>query len=232
MGFSRDGLPLVGPAPGTPGAVVGAGFGAAMAFARGIDPEQAIGMLVHGFCEEVFKKPVVVTDYPKEIKAFYMRENEDGKTVRAMDILAPRIGEIVGGSQREERFDVLERKVVEQCAKHALPQLIAAFGVVGQALEHGVEAAGLFSRPDRGAIDLREHPWEAAERRGERIALHDPRADPGEDPLGRRPVGLLGDGLQGFLQRQRRPYQGRQLPRDQCEVPSADARRWLTQSAP
>lgn len=68
--------------------------------------------------EEVFKKPVVVTDYPKEIKAFYMRENEDGKTVRAMDILAPRIGEIVGGSQREERYDVLARKVAEQCERH------------------------------------------------------------------------------------------------------------------
>ena len=72
-------------------------------------------------CEEVFNKPVVVTDYPKEIKAFYMRENEDGKTVRAMDILAPRIGEIVGGSQREERYDVLVRKVEEQCARHGTP---------------------------------------------------------------------------------------------------------------
>jgi asparaginyl-tRNA synthetase len=57
--------------------------------------------------EELFKKPVIVTDYPKEIKAFYMRANEDGKTVRAMDVLAPRIGEIIGGSQREERYDVL-----------------------------------------------------------------------------------------------------------------------------
>jgi len=57
--------------------------------------------------EEVFKKPVVVTDYPKEIKAFYMRLNDDGTTVRAMDVLAPRIGEIIGGSQREERYDVL-----------------------------------------------------------------------------------------------------------------------------
>jgi asparaginyl-tRNA synthetase len=57
--------------------------------------------------EEVFKKPVVVTDYPKEIKAFYMRLNDDHKTVRAMDVLAPRIGEIIGGSQREERYEVL-----------------------------------------------------------------------------------------------------------------------------
>src|SRR6267142_225886 len=61
--------------------------------------------------EEVFKKPVIVTDYPAEIKAFYMRLNEDGKTVRAMDVLAPRIGEIIGGSQREERHDVLLQKI-------------------------------------------------------------------------------------------------------------------------
>ena len=58
-------------------------------------------------------RPVILTDYPKEIKAFYMRMNEDGKTVRAMDVLAPRIGEIIGGSQREERLDVLERRIVE-----------------------------------------------------------------------------------------------------------------------
>ena len=61
--------------------------------------------------EEVFKKPVVVTDYPAGIKAFYMRLNEDGQTVRAMDVLAPRIGEIIGGSQREERHDVLLEKI-------------------------------------------------------------------------------------------------------------------------
>ena len=61
--------------------------------------------------EEIFKKPVIVTDYPKEIKAFYMRANDDGKTVRAMDVLAPRIGEIIGGSQREERHDVLLEKI-------------------------------------------------------------------------------------------------------------------------
>jgi asparaginyl-tRNA synthetase len=64
--------------------------------------------------EEVFKKPVILTDYPVEIKAFYMRLNDDGKTVAAMDILAPKIGEIIGGSQREERLDVLERRIVEQ----------------------------------------------------------------------------------------------------------------------
>ena len=56
--------------------------------------------------EKHFKKPVIVSDYPKEIKAFYMRQNDDGKTVAAMDILAPGIGEIVGGSQREERLDI------------------------------------------------------------------------------------------------------------------------------
>ena len=61
--------------------------------------------------EEKFKKPVIVTDYPKAIKAFYMRDNDDGKTVRAMDVLAPRIGEIIGGSQREERHDVLLEKI-------------------------------------------------------------------------------------------------------------------------
>jgi len=59
-------------------------------------------------------RPVILTDYPKEIKAFYMRQNEDGKTVRAMDVLVPRIGELIGGSQREERLDVLEQRIEEQ----------------------------------------------------------------------------------------------------------------------
>lgn len=63
--------------------------------------------------EKHFKKPVIVTDYPKDIKAFYMRQNDDGKTVAAMDILAPGIGEIVGGSQREERLDKLEQRMKE-----------------------------------------------------------------------------------------------------------------------
>ena len=58
--------------------------------------------------EEVFNGPVIVTDYPKEIKAFYMRRNDDGRTVAAMDVLLPEVGEIIGGSQREERLDVLE----------------------------------------------------------------------------------------------------------------------------
>jgi asparaginyl-tRNA synthetase len=61
--------------------------------------------------EEYFCKPVIVTDYPKEIKSFYMRENSDGKTVAAMDILVPSVGEIVGGSQREERYDLLVDKM-------------------------------------------------------------------------------------------------------------------------
>lgn len=63
--------------------------------------------------EEVFKKPVFVTDYPKEIKAFYMKMNEDNKTVAAMDLLVPGIGEIIGGSQREERLDMLEKRMDE-----------------------------------------------------------------------------------------------------------------------
>lgn len=64
--------------------------------------------------EEYCKGPVILTDYPKEIKAFYMRANEDGKTVAAMDVLVPKIGELIGGSQREERLEHLERKM-EAC---------------------------------------------------------------------------------------------------------------------
>jgi asparaginyl-tRNA synthetase len=64
-------------------------------------------------CEELCRRPVVVMDYPKEIKAFYMRLNDDGKTVAAMDVLAPGIGEIIGGSQREERLDVLDARITE-----------------------------------------------------------------------------------------------------------------------
>jgi len=63
--------------------------------------------------EQHFKKPVFVTDYPKEIKAFYMRLNDDGKTVAAMDLLVPGIGEIIGGSQREERLELLEQRMQE-----------------------------------------------------------------------------------------------------------------------
>jgi asparaginyl-tRNA synthetase len=68
-------------------------------------------------CEEHFKKPVIVYGYPREIKAFYMRLNDDQRTVAAMDLLVPRVGELVGGSQREERYDVLERRIVENGMK-------------------------------------------------------------------------------------------------------------------
>ena len=63
--------------------------------------------------EKIFKKPVFVTDYPKAIKAFYMRQNDDGKTVAAADLLVPGVGEIIGGSQREERYDVLKARCEE-----------------------------------------------------------------------------------------------------------------------
>lgn len=63
--------------------------------------------------EEIFKGPIFVTNYPKDIKAFYMRQNEDGRTVAAMDCLVPGVGEIIGGSQREERYDVLMARILE-----------------------------------------------------------------------------------------------------------------------
>jgi len=63
--------------------------------------------------EKHFKKPVILTDYPKDIKAFYMKQNEDGKTVRAMDVLFPKIGEIIGGSQREENLEKLQQRIAE-----------------------------------------------------------------------------------------------------------------------
>lgn len=64
-------------------------------------------------CEKVFQKPLILVDYPKEIKAFYMKLNEDGKTVRAMDVLVPKIGEIIGGSQREDDHDTLVERIKE-----------------------------------------------------------------------------------------------------------------------
>ena len=64
--------------------------------------------------EKKFKRPVIVYDYPRRIKPFYMRVNDDGKTVRAMDVLVPKVGEIIGGSQREERLDVLKERMAEQ----------------------------------------------------------------------------------------------------------------------
>ena len=63
--------------------------------------------------EKYYKKPVMVSDYPKDIKAFYMKQNEDGKTVRALDVLFPRIGEIIGGSQREEDYEKLYKRIKE-----------------------------------------------------------------------------------------------------------------------
>ena len=63
--------------------------------------------------EQVYKKPIFLVDYPKEIKAFYMRQNDDGKTVAAMDLLVPGVGEIIGGSQREERLDLLKERMAE-----------------------------------------------------------------------------------------------------------------------
>jgi asparaginyl-tRNA synthetase len=83
--------------------------------------------------EQIFKMPTIVTDYPKDFKAFYMRLNEDGKTVRAMDVLVPRIGEIIGGSQREERLDVLlalikEKGLNEEAYSHYLD--LRRFGTV------------------------------------------------------------------------------------------------------
>ena len=68
-------------------------------------------------CEVVFKKPVFVTDYPAEIKAFYMKQNPDGKTVAAADLLAPGIGEIIGGSQREDSLEKLQAKIKENGMK-------------------------------------------------------------------------------------------------------------------
>jgi len=67
--------------------------------------------------EKVAGGPVIVTDYPKEIKAFYMKQNDDGKTVRAMDVLVPRLGEIIGGSQREENLEKLCKKIIEHGMK-------------------------------------------------------------------------------------------------------------------
>ena len=79
-------------------------------------PEYGIDMQTEHerfLAEEYFKRPVIVRDYPKEIKAFYMKLNDDGKTVAAMDVLVPRIGELIGGSQREDRYDVLLKRMNE-----------------------------------------------------------------------------------------------------------------------
>ena len=68
-------------------------------------------MCIRDRVEKHFKSPVIIYDYPSDIKAFYMRLNEDDKTVRAMDVLFPGIGEIIGGSQREERLDILKKRM-------------------------------------------------------------------------------------------------------------------------
>ena len=68
-------------------------------------------------CEQIVHGPVFLTDYPKDIKAFYMRMNDDGKTVAACDLLVPGVGELVGGSQREERYDVLKKRMEEMGMK-------------------------------------------------------------------------------------------------------------------
>jgi asparaginyl-tRNA synthetase len=72
--------------------------------------------------EKHFQKPTILFDYPKAIKPFYMRVNDDGKTVRAMDVLVPGVGEIIGGSQREERYDVLEANMKEKALNLAAYQ--------------------------------------------------------------------------------------------------------------
>ncbi len=80
------------------------------------EPEYGIDMQTEHerfLAEEYFKRPVIVRDYPKEIKAFYMRMNDDNKTVAAMDVLVPRIGELIGGSQREERYDLLQKRITD-----------------------------------------------------------------------------------------------------------------------
>ena len=88
--------------------------------------------------EKVFKRPVFVTDYPKEIKAFYMKLNEDGKTVAAMDCLVPGIGEIIGGSQREDSLELLEQRMDER----PVQQVFVQPGATGSAGSTGAESDG------------------------------------------------------------------------------------------
>ena len=86
--------------------------------------------------EQIYKRPVFVTDYPKEVKAFYMRVNDDGKTVAAADCLVPGVGEIIGGSQREERLDVLEKRIKElhmDCSQYDWYLMLRKFGGVKHA---------------------------------------------------------------------------------------------------
>jgi aspartyl/asparaginyl-tRNA synthetase len=123
--------------------------------------------------EKYAKKPVIVVNYPKVIKAFYMRVNDDGRTVAAMDVLAPGIGEIIGGGQREERLDVLDRSMAERAIdkEHFAPTLPspASGGGLGRGrsapLRHGA-ARRLRPRPGfrRGHPRLRHRPRQRARR--------------------------------------------------------------------
>ncbi len=90
--------------------------------------------------EQVYKRPVFVTDYPKEIKAFYMKLNEDGKTVAAMDCLVPGIGEIIGGSQREDDYDKLRTRMDELGLK---PRITISIWIFVNMVPHVIPALGL-----------------------------------------------------------------------------------------
>jgi len=122
--------------------------------------------------ERYAKKPVIVMNYPKAIKAFYMRVNDDGRTVSAMDVLAPGIGEIIGGSQREERLDVLDRSMAERGIdkEHYDPTLPspACGGGLGRGISAATAGAGYRLRPR-----LRAHPR----------LHHRPRQRPRRHPL-------------------------------------------------
>ena len=108
--------------------------------------------------EKHAKKPVIVMNYPKDIKAFYMRVNDDGKTVAAMDVLAPGIGEIIGGSQREERLDVLDARMAERAHRQGALRLVPR----PAPLRHGA-ARGLRPRL-RAHARLRHRPRQRARR--------------------------------------------------------------------
>ena len=90
--------------------------------------------------EVIMKKPTFVIDYPKEIKAFYMRLNDDGKTVAAMDMLVPGVGELIGGSQREERLDVLKRRMAECGLKK---RITGGIWICAALVERVMQAMGL-----------------------------------------------------------------------------------------
>ena len=112
--------------------------------------------------EQIYQRPVFVTDYPKEIKAFYMRLNDDGKTVAAADCLVPGIGEIIGGSQREERLDMLEARIEElgmkpedYCGTATCGAMAAA---VTQALAWALSAWSLYLTGVSNIRDVELHP--------------------------------------------------------------------------